>query len=542
MEERLELLNMQASAVPTTGRGASQQYNKRLFSFHVEDSPQPAARCFNWKYFTVLVCLALCLAWIVPADSVAAGLDSQPPATPLKLIFIHHSCGENWLADDNGGLAKVLQKNNYFVSDTNYGWGPEAIGDRTDIENWPEWFTGPQSPGYLKALYQENEIHSPYQRTMADPGGENRVIMFKSCFPNSELEGNPNDPPRRGDGLTVGNAKAIYLELLGYFSTHPEKLFIAVTAPPVQNRSRSQNARAFNTWLVRDWLKDYTGSNVAVFDFYNVLTGKGHRHTIQNGAVLYVNDSGRHTLAYPVDSGDDHPSRSGNTKATADFLPLLNAYVNQWLKTAPTVRLPEPYSSSVTQSVSAPPAPPAQSPASGVEDIIDDFEGNGPQWDTWMDGDPGTQLTGARDSSMAHGGRSCLRLDYRVVPNGWATYSLVYQSPRSWADKSGLALFVHAEKVDLPVSITAYGGNSPDALRHFEYQTVTDSAAVNGWQKIEIYWDRFKQPLWDGDGQTPFDPDRAMGLALVFGADESKPNQSRIWVDDLHFLTDRSID
>ena len=494
----------------------------------------------DWRYFTVLVCLAWCLALVVPAASVAAGLDAQPPATTLKLIFIHHSCGENWLADDNGGLARALAKNNYFVSDTNYGWGPDAIGDRTDIENWPEWFTGPQSRSYLAALYKENEIHSPYRRTLADPGGENRIVMFKSCFPNSELEGGPNDPPRRGDGLTVGNAKAIYLELLNYFAAHPEKLFVAVTAPPVQDRSHSKNARAFNTWLVQDWLKDYPGANVAVFDFYNVLTGRGNHHTVKNKAVVYVTNTGRNTLVFPAGSGDDHPDRSGNTKATGEFLPLLNAYVNQWLKTAPAPKLSETDSTSAAASTSPPTAGPGQPPPSGLKDSIDDFEGNGPQWEIWLDGDPGTILTGVRDPSRAHGGRSSLRLDYQVVPDGWATHSLVYQSPKSWADKSGLALFVHGEKQGLPVIITAYGGNSPDNLRHFEYETTTNSLAVKGWQKIEIPWGLFKQPLWDGDGKTPFDPSRAMGLALVFGADASGPAQGRLWVDDLHFLPGRN--
>jgi len=52
-----------------------------------------------------------------------AGLDVAPPDHVVKLIFIHHSCGENWLSDGDGGLGLALEANNYFVSDTNYGWG-----------------------------------------------------------------------------------------------------------------------------------------------------------------------------------------------------------------------------------------------------------------------------------------------------------------------------------------------------------------------------------------------------------------------------------
>ncbi len=49
---------------------------------------------------------------------------ANPPAEPVKLVFIHHSCGENWLADGHGNLGRSLAENNYFVSDTNYGLGP----------------------------------------------------------------------------------------------------------------------------------------------------------------------------------------------------------------------------------------------------------------------------------------------------------------------------------------------------------------------------------------------------------------------------------
>ena len=180
---------------------------------------------------------------------------------------------------------------------------------------------------------------------MADPGGENEIVMFKSCFPNSNLEGRPTDAPARGEGLSVANAKAIYNELLEYFATRPDKLFVAVTAPPVQDRTHAANARAFNTWLVQDWLADYRGNNVAVFDFYNVLTGA--RTTIIGSATERSSthvSRGDDTLHYPSD-GDDHPSPAGNRKATEEFVPLLNVYYNRWVatkpKTAPTSEPPD---------------------------------------------------------------------------------------------------------------------------------------------------------------------------------------------------------
>ncbi|NMB59891.1 MAG: hypothetical protein GYA12_12035, partial [Chloroflexi bacterium] len=214
-----------------------------------------------------LMFIGICAA-VMPQE-----VNANPPPSPVRLIFIHHSTGENWLNDENGGLARALQQNNYYPTDTNYGWGPDTIGDRTDIPNWLEWFRGNNTPAIMQAVYTEGEVHSPYERTLPDPGGENQIILFKSCFPNSALEGSPNDPPTPGTDLTVGNAKYIYNEILQYFKTRPDKLFVVITAPPLTDGTLANNARAFNQWLVNDWLREnnYTLPNVAVFDFYNIL-------------------------------------------------------------------------------------------------------------------------------------------------------------------------------------------------------------------------------------------------------------------------------
>ena len=277
-----------------------------------------------WKLLLIAVLLLL------PAGAAAQSFDASPPERPVKLIFIHHSTGYNWLADEHGGLGRALAANNYFVSDTHYGWGPDSIGDRTDIINWPEWFTGPESGRYLTALYAESGQIAPYVRPLPDPGGENQIVLFKSCFPNSNLEGSPDDPPERaGDRLSVGNAKAIYNELLAYFASRPDKLFVVITAPPLQDPTWAANARAFNNWLVNDWLENYEGVNVAVFDYYNVLTHPDSHHRFM-GSYTEHSWGPSDTLHYPTDPGDDHPAPEGNDKATEEFLPLLNVWYNLW--------------------------------------------------------------------------------------------------------------------------------------------------------------------------------------------------------------------
>jgi hypothetical protein len=291
-----------------------------------------------------------------PAVAVSAGGDE--PATPapsptggeragrpIKLVFIHHSCGENWLADDNGGLGRALADAGYFVSDTNYGWGPDVgtgvpIGDLTDVGHWYLWFRDPQtSRRVLSALLAESGRHSPYSRLDADPGGANRIVMFKSCFPNSDLA-DPRAPvpsiaenelrgQECGDAAhTVAAAKGIYTDLLESFAARPDVLFVAITAPPLQDRSQGSNARAFNEWLVDHWLDGYAGDNVVAWDLYNVLTSPDAHHRVVDGRIEHV--AGDSDVSGYAIEGDDHPSPEGNRKATEELVPFLDVAVERW--------------------------------------------------------------------------------------------------------------------------------------------------------------------------------------------------------------------
>ncbi len=306
---------------------------------------------------TLGILLLATSGWLAAASHPARSFQEDnpdPPDQTVKLIFIHHSTGENWLRDDYGGLGAALDSNHYFVSDTNYGWGPEGIGDRTDIPDWLEWFRSGNTQNYMQALYSESGQNSSYTRNLSDPGGENQVVMFKSCFPNSALEGNPDDPPDPEGWLTVGHARFVYNEILPYFADHPDKLFVAVTAPPLQDSTYAENARAFNQWLVNDWLKEngYSGSNVAVFDFYNILTGPEGHHWFQDGSIQLVL-ADRNTSYYPSSSDDDHPSAKGSRKATEEFVPMLNVFYHRWAAAAGNEAVqPESYSTSAPEAES----------------------------------------------------------------------------------------------------------------------------------------------------------------------------------------------
>jgi hypothetical protein len=300
--------------------------------------------------------ILLLLFYAMPA--VGAPPNLQPPTQTVKLVFIHHSTGEALLENRTGALGAALANNNYFVSDTNYDWGPDGIGSLTDIGHWYDWFLGPSRDVYLDALYENSAQYAFYTRLENDPGGENQIVMFKSCFPNAYLGGNPDDPPTVGENplrgndawseyMTVANAKGIYTDLLSYFATRQDKLFIAFTPPALvtaaTDNEHATNARAFSNWMVHDWLRGYPYNNVAVFDFFNVLTSSagdpetndsgeagGNHHRWNTSQLEHIQTVSSNVSAYGSDEFDSHPTQAGHLKANAELVPLINLYYHCW--------------------------------------------------------------------------------------------------------------------------------------------------------------------------------------------------------------------
>jgi hypothetical protein len=263
---------------------------------------------------------------------------SSSPKKPLDVLFIHHSTGGQLLADagpdvgkdciyrshpNGGGLRNLLESNNYKLHEASYN---SIVGDKTDICHWNAKFRVLMD----KILICKNQDEFYQDNT------RNKVVMFKSCFPNSNIISD-GTPPGDPDSCiqTTANYQAAYKALLDYFARQPDTLFVVVTAPPLVKPSRIKDivkgllgrestidkvglrARMFNNWLKdteKGWLKDYRLKNVVVFDYYNVLTGYGKSNW----------------LLYPTQGGtDSHPSSEGNSLAAREFISFLNKSVNR---------------------------------------------------------------------------------------------------------------------------------------------------------------------------------------------------------------------
>src|SRR5262245_7134033 len=160
------------------------------------------------------------------------GFSHAPPGRPLDLLFIHHSVGGHWLADPGpadgehcvyktyphgGGLRRALEEQGYRVHEVSYH---SRLGQDTDTADWLPKFRDDMDRVLTCRLQDE---------ALPD-GRRNRVVMFKSCYPNNQFTG-PGTPPGRANGTerTVANARAAYTALLDCFARQPDVLFVCVT-------------------------------------------------------------------------------------------------------------------------------------------------------------------------------------------------------------------------------------------------------------------------------------------------------------------------
>lgn len=224
-------------------------------------------------------------------------IDEVGKSLPTKMVFLHHSVGRNWLAD---GLKEELAALGVSVQSISRNC---ELGMETDFNHWVPKFS------------ENYEAISKFDVTQDNNFGnyENEIIMFKSCYPNSDIVsegaevGNPVSPEK-----TIANYRSVMDSLQTIFSAHPEQKFIFVTTPPIcrsnTNVENAARARKFTEWVINEFTKEYqasTGlSNFYVFDLHKVLADSDN--------MLKPEFMRR--------DGDSHPNEQANRVATKAFI------------------------------------------------------------------------------------------------------------------------------------------------------------------------------------------------------------------------------
>lgn len=280
---------------------------------------------------------------------------TTPPDSTTNILFIHHSVGGNWAADfgqyvempgtekgsniyvsheNGGGLRTALQSIKTQTGTPAYELHEVArkstIGAKTDVCHWYSKFTQYFDRPDSNAL---DMLNVALQDSMYPDNQMNKIIMFKSCYPNSDVNpGEPTTKPLTDPKMTIGNYKAVYTALLNDVF-RPERmgenrtLFIAVTAPPRSkkdcNEKQAAVAREFNNWLRTEWLTE-KDSNVAVFDYFNINTG-GIGNDLDSSWV-----QGKVNYSAYLKTSDSHPNSEAQSLATQEFLRFINLAYNRW--------------------------------------------------------------------------------------------------------------------------------------------------------------------------------------------------------------------
>lgn len=181
-----------------------------------------------------------------------------------NIIFLHHSTGRNLI--QQGQVRSLFTARGYQFWDHDYNHmgltGPDGRllpanyripGGRGD---------GDTDVAGLAALFAQPVTDPPenaFSRLL-----QHEVIIVKSCFPNSAI----------ADDAQLAQMQAWYLQMRDVMDTHPNRLFILLTSPPLHplatHADEATRARSLADWLSS---AEFLGGhdNVVVFDLFALL-------------------------------------------------------------------------------------------------------------------------------------------------------------------------------------------------------------------------------------------------------------------------------
>jgi hypothetical protein len=280
------------------------------------------------RHALTLAALLLTACALAPAPSPAA---PQPMPLDARIVFLHHSTGAviweggvpAWFSTYNSG-----QGTHYAITELGYPAGSYPW-DNYPYDYWNIWVNHAGPTAYVG------------QATLEMLTLRYDVIIFKHCFPVSNIEPDVGSPDVTSPDRTIENYKAQYDALKAKLRSFPANRFIIWTgAAKLQSEIAEVMAtrtRTFFDWVVNDW--DEPGDNIYVWDFYDLET---------NGGIYLLPENG---------SSDSHP----NATFAAAVAPLLCQRVVDVLQghgDVATADVPGPDGLALTQAGANPTAGP----------------------------------------------------------------------------------------------------------------------------------------------------------------------------------------
>jgi hypothetical protein len=239
------------------------------FIYRILQTPTPCGNCSS------------------PSPSKSETPTNLLPEGQAKIIFLHHSTGQViW----DGGVKEWFD--NYNIQNATNFEISEQIFPKESPYGWNNY------PFDYYNIWVKNGAGTEYKTepTLNALTKDYNVIIFKHCFPVSEIQPDTGQADINSDVKTIENYKLQYNALKDKMHQFNDTKFIVWTGA-VETADSLLDGPANRTKTFFDWVKnewDKKGDNIFIFDFYNLET---------DGELYLKNE-------YAVSSTDSHPNET----------------------------------------------------------------------------------------------------------------------------------------------------------------------------------------------------------------------------------------
>ncbi|MBI5957497.1 MAG: hypothetical protein HY866_02090, partial [Chloroflexi bacterium] len=356
-------------------------------------------------------------------------------------------------------------------------------GDNTDPDGWYTTFNQPVTAPASNAFSHMLEYD---------------VIIFKSCFPNADIQSEEQ----------AENYRRYFLSIRDVIDQHPDKLFIALTLPPlVPNSTTPEAAERAQQWAEYLTSPEFLDghSNLVVFNFFNLL----------------ADETGFLRADFRPDEWDSHP----NERANQTIGPLFVDFVDQSIRSfTPGIPPVEPVTQTTDTIVQA-------------NDLLSGFEIAALSEDRWWTytNEPVNSFACVLDQPGRESDQT-LRMDFDIPREGSAGCGVNFQSDPGWADYDGIRFYWKADQPDL-VMVFALAATDPDpaAEEAAPFEKLLSTSGEE-WTQVTVLWSDLVKADWFGDaGPSQFDPAWVVWAYFNVGYWE-KDQAGTIWIDDIQLI------
>lgn len=199
----------------------------------------------------------------------------------FKIIFLHHSIGE---VIKNGGIRQIRFIGR-FIKQKSYisKWLEKYnLSNKTNYVFDEQYFPKEEKYGWNNYPYDyyniwvKNAGDKPYlnEPTLEILTKKYNLIIFKHCYPVSNIKEDINQPDINSPEKRIENYKLQYLALKQKLHEFPNTKFLiwtgAVQVESNTTKEQAQRAKEFFDWVRNEW--DTPNDNIYIWDFYELET------------------------------------------------------------------------------------------------------------------------------------------------------------------------------------------------------------------------------------------------------------------------------